>query len=66
MSPAGRSNAPSEMAATPGGNDVGFLIVNAVSRCQKRHALLRTLRRGIAADTQPGRRSTLDEAPSRL
>ena len=65
MSPAGSSNAPSEMAVTPGGNDDGFRIVNAVL------ALSETARsppdaRGIAADPQPGRRSSPHETPSRL
>ena len=43
MSPAGSSNAPSEMAVTPGGNDVGFLIVNAVLALSETARLLRTL-----------------------
>lgn len=38
MAPAGSSNAPSEMAVTPGGNDVGFLIVNAVLALSEPHA----------------------------
>jgi hypothetical protein len=56
MSPAGTSNAPSEMAVTPGGNDVGFLIVNAVLALSETARLLRTLEASPLTRSRAGAR----------
>jgi ectoine hydroxylase-related dioxygenase (phytanoyl-CoA dioxygenase family) len=56
MSPAGSSNAPSEMAVTPGGNDVGFLIVNAVLALSEAARLLRTLDASLLTRSRAGAR----------
>jgi hypothetical protein len=62
MSPAGSSNAPSERAVTPGGNDVGFLIVKDVLALSETARLLRTLEASLLTRSRAGARHLMKHA----
>jgi hypothetical protein len=57
-----RSNAPSKMAVTPGVNDVGFLIVNAVLALSETARLLRTLEAPVLTRSRAGARHLMKHA----